>query len=265
MWEFIKRLFRIGKAEANNAVSKLERPIIMAKQGIRDLKKDLDDSLKSLAEVKATAIRTKRDATNLKEQSEDYKKKAKALVQMGADGRKDEAEATRLATEAMSRREDILRTYQVTLTNQKKYDEMVVKMEGKIRLLKSEIAKWENELKTLEARDKVSRATGKLNKQLADIDSSSTISMLERMKEKVEEQEALSDAYEEMADESKTIDEEIDKALNDSALSGSVALDELKREMGLLPKEEKIEIKEDVPIELEDNSTENTDSSNPPA
>ena len=85
------------------------------------------------------------------------------------------------------------------------------------------------------------------------------------MKEKVEEQEALADAYGEMADESKTIDEEIDKALNDSALSGSVALDELKREMGLLPKEEKIEIKEDVPIELEDNSSENTDSTNPPA
>ena len=32
MWEFIKRLFRIGKAEANNAVDKLERPITMTKQ-----------------------------------------------------------------------------------------------------------------------------------------------------------------------------------------------------------------------------------------
>ena len=51
----------------------------MAKRGIRDLKKDLDDSLKSLAEVKATAIRTKREATNLKEQSEDYKKKLELL------------------------------------------------------------------------------------------------------------------------------------------------------------------------------------------
>jgi phage shock protein A len=62
MWEFIKRLFRIGKAEANAAVDKLERPITMTQQGIRDLKKDLDDSLKSLAEVKATAIRSKREA-----------------------------------------------------------------------------------------------------------------------------------------------------------------------------------------------------------
>ncbi len=267
MWEFIKRLFRIGKAEANAAVDKLERPITMTKQGIRDLKKDMDESLKSLAEVKATAIRAKREAGNLKEQADEYKKKAKALLQMGMDGRKDEAEANRLASEAMARREEVLKTYQVTLTNQKKYDEMVTKMEGKIRMLKSQIGKWENELKTLEARDKVSKATGKLNKQLANIDSSGTLSMLEKMKEKVEEQEALSDAYGEMADETKTIDEEIDKALEDSSLTGAAALDDLKREMGLL-KDEKIEIKEEVKIEVEkaveDNNT-NANEADPPA
>jgi len=252
MWEFIKRLFRIGKAEANAAVDKLERPITMTKQGIRDLKKDLDESLKSLAEVKATAIRTRREANSQKEQAAEYKKKAKALLQMGMDGRKDEAEANRLASEAMARREGILKTYKVSITNQKKYDEMVEKMEGKIRMLKSQIAKWENELKTLEARDKVSKATGKLNKQLSNIDSSGTLSMLEKMREKVEEQEALADAYGEMADETKSIDEEIDKALEDSSITGAAALDDLKREMGLMKEEEKIEIKEEVKIEVDD-------------
>lgn len=257
MWEFIKRLFRIGKAEANAAVDKLERPITMTKQGIRDLKKDMDESLKSLAEVKATAIRSKREANNHKEAAEDYKKKAKALLQMALDGRKDEAEANRLAAEAMARREESLKLYQVALANQNKFEGLVSKMENKIRALKSQIAKWENELKTLEARDKVSKATGKLNKQLANIDSSSTLAMLEKMKEKVEEQEALSDAYGEMADESKTIDEEINAALSDTAYTSSAALDDLKREMGLLPAEDKIEIKdateETIKIDVEKN------------
>jgi len=254
MWEFIKRLFRIGKAEANAALDTLENPIKMTKQGIRDLKEDLDSSLKSLAEVKATAIRTKREANSLRETANDYKKKAKALLQMGADGRKPEAEANRLATEAMARREETLKTYQVAAQNQEKYDGMVSKMEAKIRQLKSQVAKWENELKTLEARDKVSKATGKLNKQLANIDSSSTLNMLEKMKEKVEEQEALSDAYGEMADTSKTIDDEIDKALNDTTLTGASALDDLKREMGLI-EDDKIEIKESIKIELDKDDT----------
>ncbi len=261
MWEFIKRLFRIGKAEANAAVDKLERPITMTKQGIRDLKTDLDESLKSLAEVKATAIRSKREANNHKEAAEDYKKKAKALLQMGIDGRKDEAEANRLAAEAMARREETLKLYQVALTNQKKFEELVAKMETKIRALKSQIAKWENELKTLIARDKVSKATGKLNKQLANIDSSGTLAMLEKMKEKVEDQEALSDAYGDMVDESKTIDDEINAALSDSNVTGNSALDELKREMGLL-EEEKIEIKEKVEetIKIEVDKTDSTDT-----
>ena len=227
----------------------------MTKQGIRDLKKDLDDSLKSLAEVKATAIRSKREANNHKETSEDYKKKAKALLQMGADGRKDEAEANRLAMEAVSRREETLKLYQVAKDNQTKFEDLVSKMEGKIRTLKSQIAKWENELKTLVARDKVSKATGKLNKQLANIDSGGTLAMLEKMKEKVEEQEALADAYGEMADGSKTIDDEIDSALSESSYSGASSLDDLKREMGLI-KEEKIEIKEQIEIEV-DKTTDN--------
>jgi phage shock protein A len=261
MWEFIKRLFRIGKAEANSALDKLERPITLTKQGIRDLKKDLDDSLKSLAEVKATAIRSKREANNHKESAEDYKKKAKALLQMGADGRKDEAEANRLAMEAMSRREEMLKLHKVAAENQVKFEGLVTKMEGKIRSLKSQIAKWENELKTLIARDKVSKATGKLNKQLANIDSGGTLAMLEKMKEKVEEQEALSDAYGDMADQSKSVDEEIDAALSNASYSGSSALDDLKKEMGLIKEEEKIEIKETVEetIKIEVDKTDSID------
>ena len=261
MWEFIKRLFRIGKAEANAAVDKLERPITMTKQGIRDLKKDLDESMKSLAEVKATAIRSKREANNYREAAEDYKKKAKALLQMGMDGRKNEADANRLASEAMARREESLKLHQVAYQNQQKFEGLVSKMNNKIRSLKSQIAKWENELKTLEARDKVSKATGKLNKQLANIDSSGTLAMLEKMKEKVEEQEALSDAYGELANESKTIDDEIDAALSDTSLTSSAAFDDLILDLGLLPKEEKIEIKESVEetikidVEDKDNTT----------
>ena len=51
------RIFNVGKAEAHAMVDKLEDPIKMTEQGIRDLKKDLDSSLQALAEVKAMAIR----------------------------------------------------------------------------------------------------------------------------------------------------------------------------------------------------------------
>ena len=56
-----KRLFKIGEAEAHSALDKLEDPIKMTEQGIRDMKSDLDKSLHALAEVKAMAIRSKND------------------------------------------------------------------------------------------------------------------------------------------------------------------------------------------------------------
>ena len=61
-----KRLFRVSQAEAHAIVDKFEDPIKMTEQGIRDLKKDLQASMTSLAEVKAIAIRTRREADNHK-------------------------------------------------------------------------------------------------------------------------------------------------------------------------------------------------------
>ena len=51
-----KRIFKIGQAEAHSLVDKIEDPIKLTEQGIRDMKKDLDKSLEALAQVKALAI-----------------------------------------------------------------------------------------------------------------------------------------------------------------------------------------------------------------
>ena len=42
-----QRLFKTGQAEAHAIVDKLEDPIKLSEQAIRDLKKDLQESLKA--------------------------------------------------------------------------------------------------------------------------------------------------------------------------------------------------------------------------
>jgi phage shock protein A len=77
-------------------------------------------------------------------------------------------------------------------------------------------------------------ATKKINQQLSQIDSSSTIALLERMKNKVEEDEALAQAYDEVAHVDASVDAEIDRALADSQpTSTQDRLAELKAKMGL--------------------------------
>lgn len=78
--------------------------------------------------------------------------------------------------------------------------------------LKSTISQRDNELKTLKARVTVSTATKTINQQLAQLDSSGTVALLERMKEKVATEEALAESYGQIAQENRSIDQEIDKA-----------------------------------------------------
>lgn len=261
MFGFFKRLFRIGAAEAHSALDKLENPIKMTEQSLRELRTDLDNSLKGLAEVKAIAIRTTREVETHKQTADDYEKKAMALLKKGQAGQMPAAEAERLATEALARREDSLKLHATAVQNKQKYDTMVSNLESKIQQLKSQISKWESELKTMKARDTVSKATGKINQQLANIDSSGTLAQLEKMKERIEQQEALAEAYGDIANVEKSVDAEIDKALDSRTLNAETSLDDLKRKMGILPQEVKtpIEIKENsevtIKIEVDKNNT----------
>jgi phage shock protein A len=226
-----KRIFKIGEAEAHSLVDKLENPIKMTEQAIRDLKGDLENSIKALAEVKALAIRSKNESEMHRNKAKEYESKAIALLQKAQGGQMEAAEADRLAQSALEKKEEHTRSLSVSLENQKKYDASVAKLETQIKRLKSNISKWENEAKILKARAKVSSATKSVNKQLAGIDSSSTIAMLERMKEKVEKEESLSESYAEIAQENTSVEEEIDLALGSG--SSSDALAALKEKLAL--------------------------------
>lgn len=227
---FFKRLFNIGKAEAHSALDKLEDPVKMTEQAIRDLKKDLDKSIQALAEVKAMAIRAKNESNTHRNKAKEYEEKAMMLIKRAEKGAIEPAEADRLATIALEKKEESTRNLESALKNQKTYEAQVAKLDASVKRLKSNIQKWENESRTLKARVKVSSATKNVNKQLANIDSSSTVGLLERMKEKVDQQEALAESYADIAYENKSVDDELDSVLESTA-TGSDALAALKAKM----------------------------------
>ena len=234
---FFKRLFKIGEAEANSAIDKMEDPIKMTEQGIRDMKVDLDKSLEALAQVKALAIRAKNETEEFAAKAEDYQQKAMLILKKAQGGDLDTAEADRLAKEALIKKEESLQQVNRTKSESEKFDKSVSQLEKNVDDIKKNISKWENELKTLKARVKVSKATKNVNKQMAEIDSSSTVSMLERMKDKVNQEEALAEAYGDIANTSKTIDEEINKAVDLTENNAEDDLAKLKEQLGIKDKD----------------------------
>jgi phage shock protein A len=78
---------------------------------------------------------------------------------------------------------------------------------------------------------KVSSATQKINKQMTDMDSNSVVSMLERMKDKVVQDEALADAYSDLAKKSVSHDQKMNKVLEELTLDDELSA--LKKELGI--------------------------------
>ena len=200
------RLFKVGQAQAHAVVDKFEDPIKLTEQGIRDLKTDLQNAMTGLAEVKGVSIRLTKEAEDAKRQADEYERKAMLLLQRFKDGQLDQAQAERLATEALNQKELVSQRATRLGHDAEQQQRMATQLQDKVQQLKTTVTTYEQELITLRGRAKTAESTKKINQHLAQVDSSSTIAMLERMKRKVEEDEALAQAYGEVGQAGASID-----------------------------------------------------------
>lgn len=230
---FFKRLLKMGEAEANAALDNMEDPIKLTEQGIRDMKEDLEKSLEALAQVKALAVRSKNEHEEFLLKVENYQEKALLLLTKAKKGTLEISKAERLAKEALIKKEESSLQAVNSQAQTVNLEGSVSQLEINVDEVKKSISKWENELKTLKARVKVANANQKLNKQMAGVDASSTVSMLERMKDKVNQEEALAEAYGDIAHANKSVDDEIDKAIDFTKDSAENELAKLKEQLGL--------------------------------
>ncbi|MCY4602260.1 MAG: PspA/IM30 family protein [Acidobacteria bacterium] len=236
MPSIFRRMFKVAEANAHTALDTLEDPIKMTEQGIRDLKKNLQAAMVSLAQVKSLAIRLKKEGEDHKKRAADYERKAMMLLRRMETGEMDAAEAERLATAALEKKDESLQQAARTVADHQTQQQMADQLQGKVEELKRQIAKFENEAITLKARARTASSMRKINQQLAGADASGTVAMLEKMKEKVSEEESLAEAYDELADVGGDIDGDIDKALaNPSASAQSDSLAALKKKRGISP------------------------------
>lgn len=233
MTGFFTRLFGVAKSEGHALIDKLEDPIKMTEQGLRDLRKDLELSMRSLAQVKAECIRMQRDADDQRRAAEDCERKAKLLLTRMKDGELPADKAEALAAEALNLQKESLERCNTLETQHATQRRAAEQLQTKVNKLHQTIRKYENELLTLKARARTAQSMRKINQQLAGVDSSSTISMLEKMKTRVVEEESLAEAYGEVGASVTTVEQEIDDTLRGSAATSSASLADLKKKMGI--------------------------------
>lgn len=228
-----KRIFRIGQAEIHAAVEKMEDPVKMTEQGLRELREDLNEATEAYAGVKALSIRTQNEKEARLKEAATYGQKAVLVMEKAQEGSLELEKAETLAKEALRLKMQYTEESEDLERQAAAHQQSAAEMLKNIEVIKENLSKWEKELKTLKARAKVSKATQQVNKQMAHLDANDTISMLERMKEKVEDREALAKAYGEIVNEKSTIKEDLEKVLNDKTGTIESDLEAIKKQLGM--------------------------------
>jgi phage shock protein A len=229
-------MFKVAESNAHAAIDHLEDPIKMTEQGIRDLKTNLQAAMVSLAQVKSLAIRMQKEAGDHKKRAAEYERKAMLLLRRAQAGEMAAAEAELLATSALAKKDEEVEQAGRVGADHETQRRMADQLQAKVEDLKRQINKYQNELITLRARARTASSMRKINQQLAGADASGTVAMLEKMKHKVQEEESLAEAYDQLNDVGRTVDDDIDKALTSAPPSaGAESLAALKRKMGIAP------------------------------
>jgi len=226
----IKRIQHIFGRKEEPKNQGIDNSVGKAEEQIRLLKTDLIESLKHLAEVKAIYIRMRKENEIEANRAKEYENKARLLLQRASEGVLGTVEADNLALQALGKRDEILKKISKSESNLENQKNVVSRMEDSTRKLKEQIGEWEMELKSLKARAKISEANRKLNQRLSGLDSQNTSALLQDMRDKVNEQEFLAEAYQDTSNYKSSLDEEIDKILGLEDDQNKLSLDKLKAE-----------------------------------
>lgn len=228
MMNIFKRLLKIGQSEIHALVDRMEDPIHMIEQGIRDLKEELAEVIEKLAQAKASKIRLENKAEQNRERAEQMEEKAKTILLKYHAGKLETDVANRLAKEALLNKQDLVAELDTLQDQIESQGQAVEKIAQQLEILRYNISRWEKELTILKAKQKVTRASELANRHIATMDTHGTIDMLERMKLKAKDSEDLAQAYAEIAEETALNEA---TTIKDRKKSVEEELENLKREL----------------------------------
>lgn len=174
---------------------------------------NLNESLEALAEVKAAVIRTRKDYEFYQEKEKDAENKAKRIIAKAQEGNLDWNEANNLAMELLKEQE-----------RSKQLADGALNQLAELGKLQDKIEKHAQTVKSIKEKQRVKMP-----------DSSETISMIERMKAKIQKDEILGELYEDFSKDSvkndPLLNEKVNKALGIDP--DKDALNALKSKLGI--------------------------------
>jgi phage shock protein A len=219
MFKFFKRMKTIVSSELNSMLDKAEDPVKMLDQFLRDMGEEIQEVEAAVAKQIANEKILKRKFEDAQAMVTKRQSQAEKAVEAGED---------ELAKRALAEKKEY--ENQVTLLQssyeQAKTDSQVLK--SKLDEMKKEYQEMNLKKDSLKARAEAAKTRTKINRSMSSIGGDESRRGFERMEEKVLRFEAEAETSEDLAIQSRTLDDEFKKL--DSDVEDELA--ELKKAMG---------------------------------
>jgi len=212
-----QRLFRVGKANVNAAIDKMEDPVKMIDQVLRELDEDIE---KVTAAVTSQIAVEKRFERELGEATEIVAKRDQQARQALASGNESLA---REALEDKKRHADKRDALQVNYDRAKATAD---KLRGQLKEMKTKVTEMKTQRSSLIAQAEAAKAQERINKTMSGVGVDNLGATFTRMEEKIKQMHDQADAAYELANEGKSLDdkfEQLDKDVKHSQVDDELA------------------------------------------
>lgn len=191
------RFVKVGKANLNELLNKVEDPEKMLNQIVTDMQSDLIKVRQAYAEVVATQKRKQKQMAEAERLSDEWYKRAQLALNKGEE---------ELAREALKRKKD---QSDLAASLQEQVDaqaENIQSLFNSMTQLESKIGEAKAKKEQYIARARTAKTTQKVNDMLSGVGGSSSMDAFERMKEKVETLESSAEVSKELAGVDDSLD-----------------------------------------------------------
>ncbi|MDO3644797.1 PspA/IM30 family protein [Mucilaginibacter sp. L3T2-6] len=223
------RLFRIGKAEANAAIDKLEDPAKMAEQILRELRSNYQQAIQGEAEIKALALQHRASELKARNTASEWEKKTNELLDRIESKQLDEAKGNELATKAAEAHQAAENEANQYAKMAEKEESAVAVMDLKIKQIRDQIAETESRAQLIQSRAKTAEVSERINKTMSSVDTDGLMATLNRMDQKASAQEFRAAAYAQIDDATMSAEQEINKVLGTGQQSNALEAIKAKR------------------------------------
>jgi len=202
-----ERLFRIGKSNVNAAIDKMEDPVKIIDQVLRELDEDVEKVTAAVTSQMAVEKRFERELKEAEELVAKRDSQARQALLAGNDELAREALADK--AKQSEKRDKVQDSYNRSKATSDK-------LRDQLRDLKARVNEMKDQRSTLIAQAEAAKAQQKINSTMKGVGKNDVGATFNRMEEKIKKMHDEADAAFELANEDKSLDQKFEEQLKSS-------------------------------------------------